>query len=276
MKRVVALALVLVSVAAACSGESSDPLIGLRASQDVAVGDERFLFAVNEIDGTRRGSPEEEVQVVATPLDNPSQAIEADAVFMWIVPDAIGLYRAPVAFDTPGRWEIEFTISTGEDTDPFLVDVKPEPATVAVGEQAPAVATPTYPETPLSELTTDQEPLETLYTDSLDALLANGRPTVAVFATPAFCTSAACGPMVNQVKDLTTARTDADFIHIEVYSGFNSPGFEPGLDTLVPAVTAFGLPTEPWIFVMDGDGTVVSRLEGVLGEGELESILDSL
>jgi hypothetical protein len=35
----------------------------------------------------------------------------------------------------------------------------------------------------------------------------------------------------------------------------------------------FGLPSEPWIFVMDEEGVVIARIEGVLGDGELEAIL---
>jgi len=42
---------------------------------------------------------------------------------------------------------------------------------------------------------------------------------------------------------------------------------------LAPAVDEFGLLNEPWIFVMDESGIVISRLEGVLIDGELEAIL---
>ncbi len=65
------------------------------------------------------------------------------------------------------------------------------------------------------------------------------------------------------------------FLHIEVYGGFNEPGFEPDVAHLVPAVVAFGLPTEPWVFVMDEEGVVIGRFDGVLGDGEIESLLTS-
>jgi hypothetical protein len=107
----------------------------------------------------------------------------------------------------------------------------------------------------------------------LDELLDNGRPTVVLFATPAFCTSAACGPLLDQTKALASTHPDADFIHIEVYQGFNEPGFAPDGDHLVPAVVEFGLPSEPWIFVMDETGVVIARIEGVLAEGELDALL---
>lgn len=279
MKRVVVFVALVAMVLASCGGDdggaSGESLVGIRASTDPAVGDSRLLFAVNEIGGTRRGSPDEVVTVVAKPLDQPSRTIEAEAQFVWIVPDVSGLYLADVPFDSPGVWQIDFSISTGEPTDPFLIDIQAEPLTVAIGERAPRVKTPTSPDTSIADLTTDDEPLESLYLSSLDELLDNGRPTVALFATPAFCTSAACGPLLDQTKALAASHPDADFIHIEVYEGFNEPGFAPDGDHLAQAVVEFGLPSEPWIFVMDGSGVVIARLEGVLAEGELEALLET-
>jgi hypothetical protein len=213
------------------------------------------------------------VSLVAHSLEAPDNKIEADAIFTWIIPGSIGLYRAYVPFDRAGLWEIDFTISTGEDTEPFLIDVQVEPQTVAIGEPAPRVKTPTLADRPIEELTTDAEPLPALYESSLDDLLENGQKTVVLFATPAYCVSATCGPLVNQAKEILATTSDVNFIHIEVYEGFNEDGFAPDVDHLVPAVVEFGLPSEPWIFVMDEDGVVIARIEGVLGDGELEAIL---
>jgi hypothetical protein len=280
MKRILAVALAFTFVLAACASEDSadqppsgDVLIGIRASTDPAVGDERLLFAVNEISGKRRGSPDELVSIVAHSLEAPDDKIEVDAVFTWIVPGAFGLYRAQVPFDRAGLWEIDFTISTGEATEPFLIDIQAEPRTIAIGEAAPRIETATLADRPIEDLSTDADPLPALYESSLDVLLDNGKQTVALFATPAYCVSATCGPLVNQTKEIVAVTPGVNFIHIEVYEGFNETGFAPDVDHLAPAVLAFGLPSEPWIFVMDEDGVVVARLEGVLGEGELEAIL---
>lgn len=273
MKRLVLVFAAVALFAAACGGEAEQPLVGIRASTDPAVGDSRLLFAVNEIGGARRGSPEEVVTVAASPLDDPSRVLTSDTVFTWIIEDAIGLYIADIPFDTAGVWQIDFTISTGDPTEPFLIDIQEEPTTVAIGEMAPVVASPTLSDRPLGDLTTDTDPLLSLYELSLDEALTNGRKTVVLFATPAFCTSAACGPLVDQTKTIVPKAPDVNFIHIEVYEGFNDDGFAPSVDNLAPSVTAFGLPTEPWMFVMDEQGIVIARLEGVLAEGELEGIL---
>jgi len=273
MKRLSLLLVATALVASACAGNAGETLVGIRASTDPAVGDSRLLFAVNEIDGTRRGSPEEMVSVVASPLDDPNRSIEADAVFTWIVADSVGLYLADVPFDSAGLWQIDFTMSTGEDTEPFLIDIQAEPATVAIGEPAPLIATPTLSDTALEDITTDADPVLSLYELSLDQVLQNGRKSVVLFATPAFCTSAACGPLLNQTKELIDRAPDVDFVHIEVYEGFNEVGFAPDGEHLAPSVVAFGLPSEPWLFVVDEQGLVVARLEGVIGEGELEALL---
>jgi hypothetical protein len=276
MKRMIVPLLALVVGVAACSSAPAEPeLVGLRASSDPAVGDSRFLFAVNEIDGTRRGSPDEKVTVTATSLDDPDTVLTDDADFMWIIEPSIGLYRADLPFDTAGTWEIDFDVSTGEVTQPFLVTVGETTRTVAIGAPAPAIATPTLADTSLDDLTTDASPDEGFYDMSLDEALSNGNKTVVVFATPAFCTSASCGPMMAHAKDLSQAYPDVNWVHVEVYEGFNDATFAPDVEHLAPAVVAYGLPSEPWVFVMDQEGVVVARFEGVIGTGELEAILET-
>jgi hypothetical protein len=266
---------VLALVATACSSAAAEPeLVGIRASTDTAVGDERFLFAVAEIGGRRRGSPDEDITLIATSLDAPNVEIATDAEFVWVVPDAFGLYRADIPFDRPGLWEIDFDVSTGEESAPFLVDVLATPSTVASGDAAPLIATPTSSEVPITDLTTDSDPMPSLYETSLDEAFTNGRQSVVIFATPAYCTSATCGPLLQQTKDAAEELDEVNFVHIEVYSGFNEEGFQPDADHLVPAVEAFKLPSEPWIFIIDENGVVKSRLEGVLSEGELQRLID--
>ncbi|MEZ5175368.1 MAG: hypothetical protein R2823_04100 [Acidimicrobiia bacterium] len=274
MRRILCLVALVAVVGTGC-GSDTEPLIGLRVSSDTAVGDSRLLFAVNEVDGTRRGSPSEVVTVTATPLEDPSRHETATAVFTWIVEGAVGLYRATIPFDRAGLWQIDFAISTDEPTEPFLVDVQQSPVAVGIGEPAPLVATSTLADSPIDQITTDEHPEPALYEHSLDELLRNGRKTVAVFATPAFCVSAACGPLLDQTKTVMSSLPDVDFVHIEVYLGFHEQGFVSDGDHLSPAVTAFGLLNEPWIYVMDEEGIVIARIEGVLGDGELESILNA-
>jgi hypothetical protein len=44
----------------------------------------------------------------------------------------------------------------------------------------------------------------------------------------------------------------------------------------VEAVREYGLLTEPYIFLVDGEGTITASFEAVVGEAELRTALDEL
>jgi hypothetical protein len=44
----------------------------------------------------------------------------------------------------------------------------------------------------------------------------------------------------------------------------------------VPAVTEWGLPSEPWVFVVDDTGTVAGAFEGAASDEELKAAIDSV
>ena len=45
---------------------------------------------------------------------------------------------------------------------------------------------------------------------------------------------------------------------------------------LVPAVEAWGLPSEPWFFTIDGDGVISNRVDGPMPRPILEALLEDL
>ena len=69
------------------------------------------------------------------------------------------------------------------------------------------------------------------------------------------------------------------FINVEPYVLEYTDGqLQPVLDAnqqlqAAPATDEWGLLSEPWIFVVDGDGIVRGSFEGVVGEAELERAL---
>ena len=113
-----------------------------------------------------------------------------------------------------------------------------------------------------------------MYEVSVADAVAGGTPTVIAFATPAFCTSEACGPMLDQVKALQTGYPDVEFIHVEVYDDLQVNDFDDL--TTVPAVEEWGLPSEPWIFVVDGEGNVSAAFEGAVSDEELTTAIDAV
>src|SRR4029079_18962016 len=99
-----------------------------------------------------------------------------------------------------------------------------------------------------------------------DSLRAQA-PFVVTFATPKFCQSRICGPIVDVVLDVQKRMSDTPmrFIHAEIYKD-NTP--EHGV---APGVTEGGLVSEPWVFVVDASGKVTAKFEGAATADELEA-----
>jgi hypothetical protein len=92
------------------------------------------------------------------------------------------------------------------------------------------------------------------------------KPVVLTFATPALCVSRVCGPVVDIVAQMQAKfGSKVVFIHQEIYNDNQvSKGFRP-------QVAAWRLPSEPWVFVIDREGIVRSRLQGAVSASELET-----
>ena len=257
----------------ACGGSSSDPLedaLVLVVSSDLAVGRERVL--VSAIDAENRSLVTDQPIGLAFVAPDGSPSEEVPGRFIWAVPDVRGLWVAEVDLDRAGAWT--FRIRTGDDRviegAPF--SVSPEPRTVGVGERAPPSDSKTLPDTPLESLTTDPAPDLRLYRTTVGEAVRSGRPSVIVFATPAFCTSKTCGPVLDAAKPLIDAYPGVNWIHVEIYENLRASSLDD-LE-LTRAVVEWGLPNEPWVFVVDGAGIVTHRFEGVLDGAELVAALD--
>ena len=61
-----------------------------------------------------------------------------------------------------------------------------------------------------------------------------------------------------------------NFIHIEVYRSLTEPG------ELSATMQAWGLSTEPWVYLLDAKGLVAARLEGSASVAEIEPLLAEL
>jgi hypothetical protein len=110
----------------------------------------------------------------------------------------------------------------------------------------------------LSKITTRIPPDTQNRVDYADAL---GRePIVLLFATPQFCQSRVCGPVVDVTEQAKQEFGDeAAFIHMEIYND-NDPS-----KGARPQVRAFHLPSEPWLFTVNRHGVVSSVVEGAFG-----------
>jgi hypothetical protein len=152
-----------------------------------------------------------------------------------------------------------------------LLDVKARTDSVALGAEAPRSDTPTLASTKgaVSKLTTRVPPDRALLRYSIARTLAGHKPFVVTFATPRFCTSRTCGPVVDVVDYVRRRfeRRGIRFIHVEVYKDNRpSEGYNRWM-------RQWGLRSEPWTFVVDGRGRIRAKFEGSVSAGELESAI---
>ena len=145
------------------------------------------------------------------------------------------------------------------------IDDIPEP-----GDDAPVVHTPTEDDVAdLADIDT-RDPHDSMHDTDLADVLGT-EPVVLVMATPALCQSRVCGPTVDIAEQVKAEHgDDAAFIHMEIYED-NS--VDKGLR---PQIEAYGLQTEPWVFVIDSDGKIHSEFEGPISVGELEAAVEEV
>ena len=86
-----------------------------------------------------------------------------------------------------------------------------------------------------------------------------------VFATPRYCTSRTCGPVVDVVDSVRRefAKTQIRFIHVEIYKD-NNPS--KGRNRWVEQ---WHLPGEPWTFLVGRDGRIKAKFQGSVSTLEL-------
>lgn len=184
------------------------------------------------------------------------------------LPKGRGVYRAPVTFAQPGTWNGQARFD--DRLTKFTLTV-PATATAPVpGEAAPRAASPTPSDTLGVKPICTRVPQCPLHDVSLANVIGTGRPTAVLFATPALCTSMYCGPVLDELLDVRGAYQDRiTFVHVDIYKSLRGT-------TQSPTVLAWKLPSEPWLFTVDGAGTIVTRLDTAMGKEEMQLALDDL
>lgn len=264
-------------------------LIPIPVSTELVVGSNRLL--VNLIDSTNepQADPGRGVQFRFYDLaaDAAQPAATADASYLQIIAGRPGLYRAQVEFTHAGEWGLEAVTREPDGsarTGRMIFTVRASGSTPSIGAPAPAFDSPTAEtEAEIAQISTDDHPDPDFYRESVADALEAKRPFALVFATPAFCTSATCGPALDLVKQAAADYKDGmAFIHVEPYrlavvDGRLQPELsDQNLPIPIDAVNQYGLPTEPYIFVVDGAGKVAAKFEGVAAEEELRAAFEAV
>lgn len=301
----VAILVLAVALAAAISVwlllDNSDETLGelprynsFHGASEFVVGENRFPFALATMEGEpladaalsvsfyylqddrwsyrfRRNAEYREVQGVTPHLH--------DDGFLHRHLDVRGQYVANVNFQSPGVWQARFSLSDGDESGPTIGDlafnVLSGPAAIGVGQPVPPTRNLTIHDvSSINEIET-RNPPDDMHDLSIAQALEQQKPFVVVWSAPMFCTSAICGPVLDAAVRLQDKYGErVNFIHIEPWD-LNIARNEGRL-VPIPEFIEWGLTTEPWVFIVDAQGLVHHRFEGLVTDEELEQAITSV
>ncbi len=292
----IAIGLGMVLLAASCGGSTDDATSTTTAASAQKTLQELWRAPGEDV-GVVAGTSDHAVganRISFLIVDRQSQLIERPTARVWVargleqvpfattiarlepigVPggdtaDADGIYVAKVVVPTAGKyWYMAEPVGGTKIQALGNLVVRKKSIAPAVGDRAIPSRTPTLASTggDLSALTTSRHPDRALYGVSVAQALAAHEPFVLAFATPQYCQSRTCGPVVDVVSAVRKQPTSKGvrFIHVEIYSD-NDPA--KGVNQWV---TQWRLPTEPFTFVVDRKGIIRTKLEGAFSAAELE------
>lgn len=253
----------------------------LLVNSELIQGPNRFAIALQDEAGELIHDADVQFQYFdLADADHPVPENSATAVKVQSADETVTLFTHSRRFEQAGAWGVEITATLPDGSQAvqrISLTVQEDSPALLPGEPSPFVDTPTAAEAngDLSQISTAEKPNPAFYELSLTEALANEKPTLLYFATPAFCQTKVCGPGYEEFDRLHTAvGDDYNFIHAEVYADLNNPAENDW--PLIPAMTAFGLGTEPWLYVIDTEGTAVFRVEGLFTAEEMTTILNEL
>ena len=267
------------------------------ASSDFAVGKQRLTFVV--LNGSVPLTDAPTYVRFFRKADTRSAQLVGGAAIPWVPIGAeeaahggpaheetglTGIYYVNIEFDEAGVWGLGVTVGDKLDIETEIrvqFTVKQKSEAPAIGEKAIAVTNATERDKPLRQIHTGSDADPRFHSLTVADAITSGKPSVIVFATPSFCRTRTCGPSLQvaiRAEEKYGDRTN--FIHIEPYELDDSGNLvnDDKGNSFKPAKegTAWRLPTEPWVFVVDKAGRVTARFDGPYAFEELDYSLSQL
>ena len=145
---------------------------------------------------------------------------------------------------------------------------------VGPGDMMPALETPTVDDARGVNPICTREPACSLHDRTVAEVVGNG-PMALLVATPAFCQTVICGPVLDLMVDLVSDFPDVSFVHAEVFTDPSQNETPPVIEDFAPVVRELGLPYEPVFYVVDGDGVVRDRLDYIFDSSDMRASLEA-
>ena len=245
-------------------------------SNELVAGPNRFVVGLLDDQDAPLADPAIQMDVTFFDISGaePEEITSTQMEWLWIEKPLRGYYIGNVELPEPGELGIEVKLDGGGIDEELRAkgNVVAESTTPDYGEDPPASDSLTLDDGDIKDISSDTTPVRSFYESTIAEALKSGQPSVVIFATPKFCQSAVCAPTLDNVQSVSGEFPNVTFVHVEPYELDKLP------EQLVPvkAMTEWKLPTEPWVFVMDADGKVAAKYEGVMAPDELRSVLEEL
>ena len=186
-----------------------------------------------------------------------------------------GMYTADLDLDAAGKWSLDITVgdpSAGARTAELFFEVLETPEAPPVGAPAPRSVSKTEADvSSLKELATGGLQDADLYQTTIADAVQSGLPTVVVFASPAFCINAVCGPQVEVLQQLKDRyEGQANFVHVDFYENPDEIQGDLSRAVISATVQEWRLPSIEWTFVIDRQGNITARFEAFATLDEVE------
>lgn len=227
----------------ACVGGSGVSARVISTLNTIGTGEQRVLVELRDGDGALMSL--DNIPNATLRDENGSPVGVYPGELVWVVPETQPAYSFTV--EIPEAETYQLTIDTGGEqgeTPPAGLVSVDETIQVGAGETAPPI---------------DGESLT--------------GPELVVFASLERCPSESCQPMIDQVKSVA-AESGLDWRVVEV---FLNPEVVDVQDLeFSPVVGEWGLPSQPWLYAIDGSGNVAALFEGAVSDRELVEAVDAI
>ena len=234
-----------------------------------ATGEQRVPLAFADAEGVP-------VRDGLEPRDFQIRADAGEPIVVTVEPhrDGVPTPYYPVRFTpaAPGIHEITVVGEAGYNA--VTLDISEDALIPLVGQALPPVATPTTTDARGVDPICTRTPACDLHSVSLDEVLGTG-PVVLLIATPEFCQTAICGPVLDLLIEALPDHPTITGVHAEVYADPRGDG-DPTAGGLAPITDEFALTFEPTLYLVDAGGTIVTRLDSVYDRVELREALEQI
>jgi hypothetical protein len=180
----------------------------------------------------------------------------------------------PLTFTPPKAGVYTLTTTIEGEAVTSQIQIPASSKAVQPGQPMIPLDTPTTSDQRGVELLCTRSPACPLHDVTLRDALAKGTPTAFLVATPQFCQTAICGPVLDVLLNVHTEFPQVTFLHSEVYPTVADA--QPGAQKTVEAITTYQLFFEPWLLLAQPDGTIHRRLDVIFDEVELREALADL